>query len=149
MMSSLLSQISLCLSPWSILIIGLKAHVTNPGGCHHLQLITFAKALRIRVWAVCTATFQCTVPLLNSEIFQGILNHLPDDLTGLKKINGWVLWVCGQNLKIGFEDYMDLIYPSVLLSSELLCNTWARISGHKISHFAVATVAVAEEIYMD
>lgn len=43
---------------------------------------------------------------------------------------------------------MDLIYPSVLLSSGLLYNVWARVSGHRVCHFALTTVALAEEIYM-
>lgn len=59
-MSFLLSQIPLCLSPCSIPIIGFKVHLTNPGWCCHLKIITFPKFLGIRVWTVFMAGFQCT-----------------------------------------------------------------------------------------
>lgn len=112
--SSLLSQIHLGLSPDRILVIGLKVHLTNPGWCRHFKVTIFAKVLRIRVWAVFTASSQCAAPVLNSEAYQGPLSlseekkksevRLPDDLTRLKIISSWVLSVCEQNVQICFED---------------------------------------------
>lgn len=72
--SSLLSQIHLCLSPGRILVIGLKVHLTNPGWCRHFKVTIFAKVLRIRVWAVFTASSQCVAPVINSEAYQGPLS---------------------------------------------------------------------------
>lgn len=105
--SSLLSQIHLCLAPGRILVIGLKVHLTNPGWCRHVKVIIFAKVLRIRVWAVFTASSQCAAlwalpgpskPFWRKKKKSEV--HLPDDLTRLKIISSWVLSACEQNVQI-------------------------------------------------
>jgi hypothetical protein len=87
-----------------------------------LEIITSAKVLNISVGVILMATTECTLPMLNSESpgysepfwrNTELKIHLPVGLSRLKKCNCCVLLVCGENLKVHFEDSVDLITPTI------------------------------------